>query len=54
MQPADALSVLTGRAVSDDFGITDVCCEWITLAQTSSEGALAGNAIAENRDVHVG
>jgi len=53
-QPAGAPSVLTGRAVSDDFGSTDSRCEWMTLAQTSSEGALTGNATAENRDVHVG
>ena len=38
------LRMLTGRAVSDNFGRTDDCCEWMTRAQTSSEGALTGNA----------
>ncbi len=54
MQPAGAPSVLTGRAVSDGFGSMDSCCEWMTLAQISSEGALTGNAVTENRDVHAG
>jgi hypothetical protein len=44
----------TGRAASDDFGIMDARCERKSLAQTSSEGALTGNAAPENRDLQAG
>ena len=43
-----------GRAVSDDFGIVDDFCEWMTRAQISSEGALTGNDAPENRGVQAG
>jgi len=37
-KPAGAPAVLTGRAVSDDFGITDSCREWMTLAKYRQRG----------------
>ncbi len=46
--------MFTGRAVSDDFGITENNCERMPLAQTSPEGALPGNDAPENRDVQAG
>ena len=46
--------MLTGRAVSDDFGSTEDCCERMPLAQISSEGALTGNAAPKNRGVQAG
>ena len=46
--------MLTGRAVSDDFGSMEICNEQMPLAQTSSEGALTGNAAPENRGLQAG
>ena len=54
LKPRVGAPALTGRAVSDDFGIMGVCGEWMTRTQRSSEGALTGNVAPENRDIQAG